>query len=217
MTLDSLSGPLLTFPEVAKLFPGAQWLELEELVADEVRVRVVEGGLTVPSFEAGQGPWALVVHGDLLCEGDLDFKTTDYAVSLLAVLGNVRARNFRFTNGANCFVSGDLTLSGVCVGRYGDESARLVVGGALKARALLLDHVTGVGAGRLDAVTCASEGWGLPMDVDSSADSHRDVFVADALGNDGTLNLGAAWKVLGAGNDVFLPGVQARLRAARPG
>jgi hypothetical protein len=217
MVLDELGGTVVPFSEVAKLFPGEAWLEMRELMndGDETPTRVVEGGARVEGLVAGDGPWALVVHGDLHATGDLDFSTTDYAVSTLVVCGNVTARNLYFSNGDNCFITGDLTCTGVVVGQHGDESARLVVEGRLEARALMVDHVTGVEAEELDALVCSAEGWGLPLDLDQGADSHRELLHPETLDEDGRVDVSAVWAHASAGGELFLPGVEATLRERR--
>lgn len=217
MTLDELGGTVVAFSEVERLFPGEAWLELRELMeaGGQTPTRFVEGGVSGDTIVAGDGPWAVVVHGDLVVTGDLDFSTTDYAVSALVVRGNVSARHFRFTNGANCFITGDLTCSGIVVGRYGDESARLVVDGRLKARALMLDHVTGTEAQDLDCLVCAARGWGLPQDIDLGAESHRELLHAATLDRDGSVDMHQVWSHVSAGGELFLPGVEATLWSRR--
>ncbi|MFT3708836.1 MAG: hypothetical protein QM817_14395 [Archangium sp.] len=216
MTFDQLGGTLVPFADVAKLFPREDWLELGDQMEHPDRptplVRVIEGGLSIDELEGDDGSWALVVHGDLHATGDLDFSTSDYRVSLLVVRGNVRARNFRFTNGANCFISGELRCDGYVLGRYGDESARLVVSGPIIARGLLLDHVTGAHAAEYQALVDSSDGWGLPQDF--AGEELEKLVVPDALWRD-RFDLSSAWQVINEGRELFLPGVEDRIRAAR--
>jgi hypothetical protein len=212
--LDTLGGTILTADDVRERYRGAEWLEVLEYGNDPPPIRVIGTTVQVDTLAPGRKPWALIVEGDLVATGDLDFSTGDYAVSLLVVRGSLRARHLRFTNGANCIIEGDCDVDGVIVGRYGDESARLAVGRRLRARALLLDHVTGCDATSIDAVVMSSPGWGLPMDIED--DGHADVFVPAAL-DDGEFSAHRAWAVATGGQDVFLPEAHARLRAARPG
>jgi hypothetical protein len=199
--LNDLGAKQLSADDIRALFPDAWWLEVFEYMKDPLPpVHFVDRSLAIDSLAPGDGPWALIVHGDLHASGDLDFSTSDYKCSLLVVQGNVRARNFRFTNGATCVVAQDLLATGYVLGRYGDETARLEVGGTLRARALLLDHVTGVEANEIDAITYSSDGWGLPQDVDDAA------FV------DGELDLHAAWEAAIAGTPILRPEVEAELR-----
>jgi hypothetical protein len=199
--LNDLGAKHLTADDVRALFPHAWWLEVFSYMTDPLPlVHFVDRSLAIDSLAPGAGPWAVIVHGDLHASGDLDFWTSDYKSSLLVVQGNVRARNFRFTNGATCVVAHDLTASGYVIGRYGDETARLEVGGTLRARALLLDHVTGVGAREIDAITYSADGWGLPKDVDDAA------FLA------GELDLHAAWEAAIAGMPILRPDIEAELR-----
>ena len=206
----------MTADDVRALFPNEWWHDFFDQMSDVPPVHFVEGSLSVDDLDAGDGPCALIVQGDVHASGNLDFGTSDYKVSALVVFGSVHARNFRFTNGANCYVVHDLIVRDYVFGRYGDESAGLAVGGLLKARGVLLDHVTGVDAAELDAIVCASAGWRLPMDIDYEADEHRDVFVSDVLDDRGRIDLFRAWVVAVRGEPVFMPGVEERLRPAGP-
>lgn len=212
--MTELDGKSLSSDDIQALFPGEWWLEVFDQMADGTPVVFVEGSVSVDSYAAGAGPWAIVIHGDLHATGDLDFSTSDYKTSLLVVRGSVRARNFQFTNGATCAISEDLVCSELVIGRYGDESARLEVGGTLRARALLLDHVTGVSARVLDALVCSSRGWGLPMDIEYEA-SHEDIFESSVIDADHRLVMWAAWEAATSGKPIFLRGAENRLRARR--
>jgi hypothetical protein len=210
--LNDLGAKLLSPADIRQLFPDAWWHEVFEFQNDKVPVHFIEGGLAIDSLEAGRGPWCLVVHGDLDATGDLDFETTDYKTSLLVVFGTVRARNFRYTNGATCVVEHDLIARDYVFGRYGDESARLSVSGTLRARALLLDHVTPADATEIEAIICTVEGWGLPIDIDYYA-NNRDVLDAAVLKDDGRIHHELAWRAAISGQPVLLPEAEARLSA----
>jgi hypothetical protein len=214
-TLDDLGARMMSADDVRALFPGEWWHDFFDQMNDVPPVHFIEGSLSVDDLDAGDGPWALIVHGDVHATGNLDFGTSDYKVSALVVFGSVHARNFRFTNGANCYVVHDLIARDFVFGRYGDESARLAVGGLLKARAVLLDHVTGVDAAELDAIVCATEGWQLPLDIDYYADV-SDLFVSDVIDVDGRIDLFRAWTVAARGEAVFAPGAEERLRPVGP-
>ena len=207
--LNDLGAKLLSADDVRALFAGAWWHEVFSTMRPTM-VQFFDHSLAVDELAPGDGPWAIIVHGDLHATGDLDFTTSDYKTSLLVVQGGVRARNFRFTNGATCVVAHDLVASDFVMGRYGDESARLEVGGVLRARALLLDHVTGVDVSELDAIVCTSEGWRLPIDIEYQA-KHGSIFEPEVL-HDGSIDLGLAWQAATAGDPIFLPGVEAELR-----
>ena len=209
-TLNDLDAKQLSADDVKQLFPNAWWHEVFGYMREPIPVHFVDHGLELDALAPGAGPWALIVHGDLHATGDLDFWTSDYKCSLLVVQGNVRARNFRFTNGATCVVAHDLEARDYVLGRYGDESARLEVGGMLRARALLLDHVTGVDAKEIDAIVCSTEGWGLPIDIDYYAEN-TDVFVPAVLDED-RLDLHLAWEAASHGAPVLLPEAEQRLR-----
>lgn len=214
-TLQTLDGRRLAADAVPPLFPGAWWHEvLHVMRKPRPPVIVIDGALRVDDLEPDDGAWALIVQGDLEAAGDLDFSTGDYQVSLLVVLGSVRARNFRFAKGATCVIAGDLDVSGHVVGRYGDESARLEVGGVLRARALLLDHVTGAEAA-IDAIVVAGEGWRLPLDA-PMADEERRIYAPAVLDDEDRLDLAAAWGAATRGEPIFLPDAEARLRRPAP-
>jgi hypothetical protein len=216
-TLADLGARMMTFDDVRGLFPGAEWLWILDTTTADTPVHFVEGELVLDDLEAGDGPWVLIVHGDLIASGDLDFGTSDYKTSALVVCGSLRARNFQFTNGAQCVVLHDITVTGCVFGRYGDESAFLSADGTLRAHAVLLDHVTGVSAPVIDAVVCGSRGWRLPIDINYEADSHADIFVREALDEDDRFQPYRGWQRVTAGEPLFLPGAHERLRALRPG
>jgi hypothetical protein len=183
----------------------------DERVAE---IELVRGDLEVADLSR-KSPFILVVDGNLHSTGDLDFATGPYQQSLVVVMGEVTARHFRFNSGASVFIHRNLTLTGECFGDHGDESADLYCQ-KLAARALILDHVTGVNATELDCVVCSADGWGLPQHIDYAAkDTHAELFVPDVLSDSG-LSVEAAYAYAHAGNDIFLPGVVERLRATKP-
>lgn len=157
-----------------------------------------------------KSPWILVIDGDLEVTGDIDLSTEPYDMSVFVVLGNVRARKFRFSGSACCFVSKSVELTGGCFGDHGDESAELITA-KLKARVLVLDHVTGVEVDELDAVVFGSEGWGLPLAL-TDDDNAADFVVEEALSEDGIHEPGM-WDLMTSGRDPFLPGAYEKLRA----
>ncbi|MEO8844404.1 MAG: hypothetical protein ABI591_06180 [Kofleriaceae bacterium] len=171
-------------------------------------IELVRGDLEVADLSR-ESPFILVVDGNLRATGDLDFATG----SLVVVMGEVTARNFRF--GGSVFINRNLTLTGDCFGDHGDESAVLYCQ-KLSARALLLDHVTGVHVTELDCIVCSAEGWGLPQHIDYEAkDTHAELFVPEVL-RDNAFSVEAAYACAHAGEDIFLPGVHERLRATKP-
>lgn len=194
------------------MFADAEWLWVLDTIAPATPVRFIEGGLAVDAFATDGGPWIVIVHGDLQATGTIELLTGDYQCSLFVVLGSVRAKRFCFMQGAACFIAHDLVVDDIVIGRYGDESAMLEVGGTLTARAVLLDHVTGVTAGRFDAVACSARGWQLPLDIDYQGEDHRSWFVPAVLDGDGRLDLAKAWRYSG---DVFRPNAIDQLRARR--
>jgi hypothetical protein len=202
----------VTQDDLRQLFAGADWLWVLDTIANDTPVQFHEGGLAVEALALHEGPWIVIVHGDLHATGDIVLETGDYKCSLLVVFGSVRARSFRFMQGASCVVVHDLVVDDCVLGRYGDESATLEVGGRLQARALLLDHVTGVTAGTLDAVVCSARGWQLPLDIDYQGEDHGNWFVPAVLRDDGRIDMAKIWHHSG---DVFRPNAIAQLRARR--
>lgn len=208
----------LTAAEVRALFPGASWHEVVQQIADRraehgedpdaAWVQFVEGDVAVDSFVAGALAWAIVVHGDLRATGDLDFATTDYETSLLVVRGSVHARNFRFASGAACEIAHELIVRELVSGRYGDESAYLAVGGALRARVLALDHATGCSAGTLDAIVHASPGWRLPIDIAEPSTAFDPALVDGPF-----LDHARLWPHVTAGRPILQPAAEPALRA----
>ncbi|HEY0250771.1 MAG TPA: hypothetical protein VGC41_04560 [Kofleriaceae bacterium] len=157
-------------------------------------------------------PYIYIVDGSLRGR-NLDFGTDVYEQSLVIVMGDVEAVNFKFDSGANVFIKGDLKLRGALFGHHGDGGADLYCQ-MLRARAVLLDHVTGLNAREIDAVVCSAEGWGLPMHVDYNGAGHAELFVPEIL-DEGSLRIEPAWAHATAGGDVFLPGAWEKLRATQ--
>src|SRR4051794_38588908 len=82
-----------------------KWLAETTIHNDEaqtpVRCWLIDGGISVQeSLQTGEGPWVIVVDGDLETTGDLIFRTGTYLTSTILVLGHVRARHVFYRNSA---------------------------------------------------------------------------------------------------------------------
>ncbi|NMO14196.1 hypothetical protein HPC49_49455 [Pyxidicoccus fallax] len=229
MRLDEL-GREMTFEELAERYRGHdQWswfLETRALVTAEVRPRLVEGSvITTENLETGDGPWALIIDGDLVTTGDIVFRTGDYATSALLVMGHLRARNLEYSGSARVVVDRDLTASGVIVGSWGVDGAVLGVSGTLTALAVLLDPHTPIWANAggprsvpeaYRTLIVGGRGWQeFTPDIDSDdLERHEQLFVPEVLER-GILDRSKAMERAERGASPFLPEVEQALRAKK--
>lgn len=229
MRLDEL-GREVTFADLAARYRGhdllSWFLENRVLVSAEVRPRLIEGSVDVAhDLETGEGPWALILDGDLVTTGDLTFRTGDYATSTLIVTGNVRARNIQYGGSARVAVDRDLTASGIITGAWGTDGAVLGVGGTLTARAVLLDPHTPIWANAggprsvpeaFRTLIVGGRGWQeFTPDLDSDdIENHPRTFVPEVL-NRGVLDHQRAREHAVRGGSPFLPDVEQALRAKK--
>ncbi|MFP2909467.1 hypothetical protein ACLESD_31375 [Pyxidicoccus sp. 3LFB2] len=229
MRLDEL-GREVSFEELATRFRGhdlwSWFLENRDLVEAEVRPRLIEGGLdTSEDVETGEGPWALILDGDLVTTGDITFRTGDYATSTVIVTGHLRARNIRYGGSARVAVDRDLTASGVIVGSWGTDGAVLGVSGTLTARAVLLDSHTPIWANAggprsvpeaFRTLIVGGRGWQeFVPDVEFGAlEQHEQTFMPEVLKN-GVLDVQQALEHARRGGGPFLPEAEQALRAKK--
>ncbi|WP_426748323.1 hypothetical protein VZQ01_16450 [Myxococcus faecalis] len=225
-TLDGM-GREVSFEELAERFKGhdmRDWLlENRTLVSEEPRPRLLEGGLHVDhDLTTGDGPWVLVIDGDLVTTGDLVCTTDDYAVSTLFITGQLQARNIRFESSARVSVDGDVVASGVIVGTGGDSEASLGTSSTLTARAVVLDSNTAIwakaGKPRSEpeayrALIVGGKGWqSFTPDVDVGDPSHHpQTFVPEVI-RGGVLDAYKTWSHVRTGGGPFLPEVEQALR-----
>jgi hypothetical protein len=225
-TLDGM-GREVSFEELADRFKGhdmRDWLlENRTLVSAEPRPRLIEGGLHVDhDLMTGDGPWVLVIDGDLVTTGDLVCTTDDYAVSTLFITGQLQARNIRFESSARVSVDGDVVASGVIVGTGGDSEASLGTSSTLTARAVVLDSNTAIWAkaGKprsvpeaYRALIVGGKGWqSFTPDVDVGDPSHHpQTFVPEVI-RGGGLDAHKTWSHVRTGGGPFLPEVEQALR-----
>jgi hypothetical protein len=229
MVLDE-QGHETTFEALAKRFGRhALWKwfhETKDLVSSEVNVRLIEGGITTTEdVETGDGPWAIIIDGDLVTTGDIIFRTGDYATSTVIVTGHLRARNLKYGGSARVAVDRDLTASGIVVGTWGTDGAELGVEGTLTARVVVLDPHTPIWANAgtprsvpeaFRTLVVGGRGWReFQPDINvDDIDAHPRTFVPEVLKN-GVLD---AWKALEhaqRGGSPFLPEVEQALRAQK--
>jgi hypothetical protein len=105
MKLDEL-GHETSFEDIATRYRShdlrSWFLETRDLVQTEVRPRIIEGGVDVThDLDTSDGPWAIIIDGDLVTTGDLSSTTDDYATSTLIVTGQLRARNVFYEAGVS--------------------------------------------------------------------------------------------------------------------
>ncbi|RKH57329.1 hypothetical protein [Corallococcus llansteffanensis] len=226
MRLDE-QGREVSFEELAERYRGhdlwAWFLENRTLVDTEVRPRLIEGDLHISEdVETGEGPWALIVDGDLVTTGDVILTTGDYATSTLLVTGHLRARNLEYATSARVAVDRDLTASGVIVGTWGTDGAMLGVGGTLTARAVLLDSHTPIWANAggprsvpeaFRTLIVGGRGWQeFKPDLDTNdIERHEQTFVPEVLKR-GVLDHAKALAHAQRGGSPFLPEVERALR-----
>ncbi|MEU2674722.1 hypothetical protein ABZ622_38985 [Streptomyces sp. NPDC007164] len=96
------------------------------------------GCTTTQPVETGDGPYFVVVDGDLTSTTPVDLGTRDYTPGLVIVTGSLNAPLLYFANNIRVFVGGDVRVSGACLGRLGDRNAMLTVEDELHACALIL-------------------------------------------------------------------------------
>lgn len=186
-TLEALGAPS-TFANVAARYAGAPWLplflETEDLNDPEtngvVGVRVVDGDLTAAALHSDTGPWAIVVDGSLVIDGDIELSTSDYIASTLIVTGGVRARSVRYSTSMRVEIRGDLIVENVIGGFWGDASAFLAAR-SIEARCILLDSATSISArSRIDALIVGGRGW-TEFRADAFLDELGDLDAAEAF------------------------------------
>lgn len=214
--LEELGRPT-SFDELSARHAGATWLpwlrETPSLIDLPISPVLVEGGLRhVGDLETGEGPWVVVVDGDLELDGDLHLSTGDYRCSMLLVTGSLRCRNLSYSGSARVGVERDLHASGLVLGSNGDSNACLGAAGSLTARAVLLDDHTSISAGTFHTLIVGAPGWqefrpDLRDDFEQNATHfHPDVLYEGSLDHD----LALARARTGAGP--FLPEVERALR-----
>ncbi|MFF3959709.1 hypothetical protein ACFYY1_42075 [Streptomyces sp. NPDC001890] len=141
MRLDK-EGQVSSIPEILEQFPGREWswaLEAFEYWGAPPTVRLYPSGCTTTQpVDTGDGPYFVVVDGDLTSTAPVEFVTCDYTPGLVIVTGSLNAPLLYFANNIRVFVGGDVRVSGACLGQLGDRNAMLTVEGELHARTLIL-------------------------------------------------------------------------------
>lgn len=227
MLLDENGDPG-SLPDVLERFGDRPWSWVLEDFAGEaefwhepVAVRVYPSGHAAEQpLETGDGPYLVVVEGDLTTTVHAELWTGEGAPGLVIVTGDLCASALSFGNGARVVVEGGVRLTGACVGRFGDLGAALTATGELSARALLLDGAATARAARgIRALIYASgEGWErLRPDIvnDGRGDDSR-FFRPELLRDTETgprLHFPEALRAALDGGELFLPGVEERFPA----
>ncbi|WP_224365402.1 hypothetical protein [Hyalangium versicolor] len=228
MKLEEM-GREVSFEDIGVRYRSHQllswFLETRDLVDAEVRPRIIEGGVhATEDIETGDGPWALIIEGELVTSGDLSFKTGDYATSTLIVTGHVRARNVFYGQSARVAIDRDLVASGVVIGTWGSDGAVLGASGTLTARAVLLDAHTSISANAggshsvpegFRTLIVGANGWReFKPDILNEPGHYAHTFVPEVLRN-GVLDLSLARAHAKRGGTPFLPEVEQALRAKK--
>jgi hypothetical protein len=217
-------GQAASVAEVLERLPDRQWswaLEEFEYGNEPPTVRVhLSGCTTKQPAETGDGPFFVVVDGDLTSTAPVELWTRDYTPGLVVVTGNLSAPMLSFGNNTRVFVEGDVRVDGACLGQYGDHNAMLAVGGELSARALLLGPGTSACAdGGVRALTYTDgSGWEhlRPDIVNNGLGDDSRFFRPDLLDHTETgprLSFVKAHRAAFHGEELFLPGVEERFPA----
>jgi hypothetical protein len=221
-------GREVSFEALAERYRGhdlLDWfLETRDINDEEVRPRLIEGGLDVThDLAAGDGPWALLIEGDLVTTGDLDF-SAEGGTSKLLVMGSIRARNLSYGGSACVAVDGDITASGVIIGSWGSDGAVLGTSGTLTARAVLLDSHTPIWANAggprsvpegFRTLIVGGKGWReFEPDVLDDPEHNARLFVPEVLDRE-CLDLHKARTHAKQGGTPFLPEAEQALRAKK--
>jgi hypothetical protein len=209
--LARFAGPLPWFRnELTFLEDDGQDAEAERAGS----VRLYPGGLSTDELvETGDGPFVVVVDGDLVTPDVVRLGTDDYVPGLVVVTGDVRAGTLWFECGARVIVEGSAVITQACFGTWGDRNALLDVRGELEAPLLALDGHTPVFAQRgIRSVICNGLGWWKTLEPDillsrEAPDLDR-FFRPDVLSDPRTLDFHRAFDAARAAAPLLLPGVE---------
>jgi hypothetical protein len=217
MRLDK-GGEGTTIAELLERFVGRSWLyELGDLHPEPRReaeaagaVRFYEGGLTTGEpVETGDGPYVVIVDGDLVTPGHVALETDDYLPGRVIVTGSLCAGSLSFANGARVVVEGQADIARVCVGQWGDRDGVFDVHGELSVPLLVLDRNSFVGAGKgfRGLIYSCSPVGAVEPDIESDDPGDDLFFPAELLDDEDFLDLD---KLIKAGRDegpLLLPGI----------
>ncbi|WP_406500071.1 hypothetical protein OG936_36705 [Streptomyces sp. NBC_00846] len=187
------------------------------------------GCTTTQPVWTGNGPYFVVVDGDLTSTAPVELVTCDYTPGPVIVTGSLNAPSLSFANNIRVFVGGDVRVS-ACLGELGDRNAVLAVEGELHARAQILDSYADACADGSIRVLIYANGWEqLRPDIvnDGPGDDSR-FFRPELLRHDETgtclsfpaarpgprPSFPAALRAAFAGEELFLPGVEERFPAS---
>jgi hypothetical protein len=227
MRLDN-GGAATTAGELLDRFAGRRWVDhlasMNEFwlrKADAAgTVRWYEGGLTSSeAIETGDGPYVVVVDGDLLTPGHADLETLGGIPARVIVTGSLHAGSLSFGGGGRVVVEGAAGIERVCAGMRSDCDGVFDVGGTAKPGSwiggelsvplLALDWRSGIGAaGGFRGLICAQHPvGGVGPDIKDSGCTDGRFFPSELLGFDGGLHLGKLIEAGRTGAPLLRPGV----------
>lgn len=193
------------FPALARVeYPFADF-------ADDQTQRVYRGGLTVDGdFRSAPkvdwNPYNVVVDGDLVVRGDLDW--SDYGAGcFLLVTGNLHARVVHLQGCPNVIVLGDLVADGGVFVHYGDDGGVLGVDGVVRAPVVVADTYFRLELARPPEGTLLASADLVDVPVDFDAEDFASALSPKVLDADGELDDTKLLKVLRAGGTILRQGV----------
>lgn len=180
--------------------------------AGEQEQRLYQGGLTVAgNLESAEGvdwnPYNLIVDGDLVVDGDIDWAEYGGGCYVL-VTGSVRCRNLLLQGCPSFVVLGDVTVANCIQGHHGDDGGVFTVRGATEAKLVLNTLYFTMDLGSPPSGLVCSDPSSINWPVDFSDDEEAaEIFLPDLL--DGELvDEHAVRKALLAGREVLRPGIR---------
>lgn len=213
------AGETSTVTELLARFAGRPWLyeltqphmaeEWERATAAGM-VRLYPHGLTTSEpVDTGDGPYIVVVDGDLQTADQAIFSTNDYLPARVVITGDLRAQSLAFDNGVRIVVEGAAHVERACIGQHGDRDGVLHVYGELSTPILMLDGYSGAYADRGLRALTYSTGWeNLEPDIVNAREGlDSRYFPAELLDAYGDLDLDKAIVAARAGTALLLPGV----------
>lgn len=179
--------------------------------ADEQEQRLYKGGLRVSGdFESDRdadwNPYNIVVDGDLIVDGTVDW--CDYGSGcFLFVTGNMRCKNLLLQGCPTVVVRGNLEVENAIQGHHGDDGGFLKVGGTTKAKLIVNTLYFNMEFDSPpEALVCGDpHRMTCPVDFDDS--ELGEVFLPEWLDGSG-IDERKVQEALHEGHDVLRPGVR---------
>ena len=228
MRLDQEGEPVTIDDLVARFGGTLKWFEAELTHFDDVDLgtglgtdtreevelngwaRLYPAGLSTDQpVETKDGPFVMVVDGDLTTSDYIRFSTDDYVPGLIAITGDLRASAMVFELGVRIVVEGSAFIEHGCFGRWGDAGALLSVHGELVTPLVELDGSTPLFSdGGIRSVISNGLGWWEPLRPDIGPDVADGDYFRPELIDNGVLDLERAFAAAREGAPLFLPGVE---------